>query len=169
MSHRNRFPPAWQASQYETPDLNSLAPSQIHHGWPQQRLLGVSFNQEDISHSSSKMPNTPPTKPEHTLNRSLLYCIIHMVKEQKDLYLEVAISLVACIIAGGSYAAQAVIFSRLIFVFTPMGGGQSGANFWALMLFVLAIANWFSYFSVGIASNKVRCCRSIGMLNGLLD
>jgi ATP-binding cassette subfamily B (MDR/TAP) protein 1 len=84
-----------------------------------------------------------------TLNHSLLRSILIMCREQKDQYLYFFISFIASLIAGGIYPAQAIIFSRLINVFTILdGSGQSEANFWALMFFVLAIAGFIGTWSM---------------------
>lgn len=91
-----------------------------------------------------------------TLGYSLIRCIALMLLEQKDLYLCFLISTVACLIGGGTFPAQALIFSRLIRVFTlPHDEAQNQADFFALMFFVVALANWFAYFSIGWVCNTV--------------
>lgn len=49
-----------------------------------------------------------------TVNYSLVRCITIMLFEQKDLYWWFILSTFACLIGGGTYPAQALIFSRLI-------------------------------------------------------
>ncbi|WPG98770.1 Hypothetical protein R9X50_00156600 [Acrodontium crateriforme] len=91
-----------------------------------------------------------------TLDLSLLRCIFTMMFEQKDLYRWYAITVFACLFPGGTYATQAVLFSRLIRVFTLTGHeAQSQANFYALMLFIVALANFFAYFTIGWACNTI--------------
>ena len=57
---------------------------------------------------------------------------------------------------GGTYPVQAILFSRLIRAFTLQGTeARDQADFYALMLFVLALANLLGYFYVGLASNAI--------------
>lgn len=91
-----------------------------------------------------------------TLDYSLIRCIWIMLKENANLYYWYAATIVGGIIGGGTYPAQAVIFSRLVRVFTLQGSeARQEANFWALMFFVLAIANLFAYFTIGLACNNI--------------
>lgn len=91
-----------------------------------------------------------------TLGYSLAKCVWIMLKENIDLYYWYAATIVGGIIGGGTYPAQAIIFSRLVRVFTLQGSeAQDEANFWALMFFVLAIANLFAYFTIGLACNGI--------------
>jgi len=91
-----------------------------------------------------------------TMNYSLIKCIYIMFKENPDLYWCYLICIVACLIGGGVYPAQAIIFSRLINVFVPPPGeATSDANFWALMFFVLALSCLFAYFCMGWACNVI--------------
>ena len=91
-----------------------------------------------------------------TLGYSLIKCVWIMLKENIDLYYWYAATIVGGIIGGGTYPAQAIIFSRLVRVFTLQGSeAQDEANFWALMFFVLAIANLFAYFTIGLACNGI--------------
>lgn len=69
-----------------------------------------------------------------TLNYSLLRCIYIMLKEQKPLYISQLISAIVCLICAGTFPAQAILFSRILQVFTLHGAeGQHQANFWALV------------------------------------
>ncbi|KAG9190531.1 ATP-binding cassette, subfamily B (MDR/TAP), member 1 [Alternaria panax] len=91
-----------------------------------------------------------------TLGYSLIKCIWIMLKENFDLRYWYAATIVGGIIGGGTYPAQAIIFSRLVRVFTLQGSeAQEQANFWALMFFVLALANLFAYFAIGLACNSI--------------
>ncbi|KAJ4329940.1 hypothetical protein N0V87_010435 [Didymella glomerata] len=91
-----------------------------------------------------------------TLNYSLIRCIWIMLKENVNLYYWYAATIVGGIIGGGTYPAQAIIFSRLVRVFTLQGSeAQHEANFWALMFFILALANLFAYFTIGLACNGI--------------
>lgn len=91
-----------------------------------------------------------------TLNASLFKCAFVMLKENKDLYPWYALISLAYIMVGGTYAIEAVLFSRLINAFTLHGAeSRNQADFYALMLFVLALANLLGYFCVGLASNAI--------------
>lgn len=91
-----------------------------------------------------------------TLDVSLLRCIYIMFYEQKDLYWWFLVSMTGSVIGGGTYPAQAIIFSRVIEVFTlPLDEGQSRTNFWSLMLFIVALANLFAYAAIGWACNTI--------------
>ena len=59
-------------------------------------------------------------------------------------------------IAGAASPAQAVLFSRLITVFTlPLSEGRERADFLSLMLFVVAIAVAIGYFIIGSTVNLI--------------
>ena len=91
-----------------------------------------------------------------TIGYSLIKCIWIMLKEHPDLYLWYLVIAFGAVIGGGTYPAQAIIFSRLINVFTLQGSeAKDQADFYALMFFVLAIANLFGYFSIGWACNTI--------------
>lgn len=106
------------------------------------------------------LPNDLQKEVEHlsaeTVGYSLIKCIYLMLKEHPDLYLWYAVTAFGSIIGGGTYPAQAVVFSRLINVFTLQGSeAKEQANFYSLMFFVLALANLFGYFSIGWACNTI--------------
>lgn len=91
-----------------------------------------------------------------TLNYSLFRCVFTMIKENEALYPWYLVLFAAYIMVGGTYPAQAVIFARLINVFTlPAAEGKSQADFYALMFFVIALANLVGYFCVGISTNVI--------------
>jgi len=91
-----------------------------------------------------------------TLGYSLVKCIALMLAEQEGLTPWFVLSGFACLIGGGTYAAQALLFSRLIRIFTlPAEEAQSQANFYSLMFFIVALANWFGYFAIGWTCNII--------------
>lgn len=91
-----------------------------------------------------------------TVGYSLGKCIWIMLKGHPDLYLWYLVIVFGGLIGGGTYPAQAIIFSRLINVFTLQGSqAKDQADFYALMFFVLAIANLFGYFGIGWACNTI--------------
>ena len=109
---------------------------------------------------SEALPKDSEREVEHlsagTVGYSLGKCIWIMLKEHPDLYLWYLVIAFGGLIGGGTYPAQAIIFSRLINVFTLQGSeAKDQADFYALMFFVLAIANLFGYFSIGWACNTI--------------
>lgn len=115
---------------------------------------------------STNMPQKADTKADHpaagTLEYSLIRCIFIMLKENPKLYKWYGLMLVAYVLIGGTYPVQAFLFSRLINVFTLQGAEAiQQTNFYALMLFVLALCNLVGYFNIGLVSPDVQCsCRS---------
>ena len=91
-----------------------------------------------------------------TVGYGLTKCIWLMLSEQQGLYWCFILSGIACLIGGGTFPAQALLFSRLIRVFLlPDEEAKNQANFYALMFFIVAIANWFAYFTIGWMCNTV--------------
>lgn len=92
-----------------------------------------------------------------TLNYSLFKCVWIMLKENRQLYPWYALIGLAYLMLSGTYPAQALLFSRLIEVFTLASAAEAHrqADFYALMLFVVALANLAGYFCVGLASNAI--------------
>ncbi|KAI5277102.1 putative ABC transporter [Aureobasidium subglaciale] len=91
-----------------------------------------------------------------TLNFSLIKCILIMLREHSDLYPWYLLIMLVYLTVGGTQPAQAIIFSRLIRVFTLEGSeAKRQADFYALMFFVLAIVNLFGYFLIGVAYNTL--------------
>lgn len=98
------------------------------------------------------------TQPEEgeTLGYSLIRCLYIMFSEQRQLYPALFISVLASLVGGGTYPAQAILFSRVLNVFTLEGSeATTEANFWALMFFVVAIANLIAYFILGWLCNVI--------------
>lgn len=91
-----------------------------------------------------------------TVNYSLLRCIYVMFAEQKNLYVCFAFSFTACFIGGGTFPAQAILFSRLLDLFQLTGqAAQDRANFFALMFFVVALANLLAFLIIGVTCNII--------------
>lgn len=91
-----------------------------------------------------------------TVGYSLIKCIYVMFTENPKLYWWYACSLFGSTIGGLLYPAQAVLFSKLISVFTlPENEGQSRANLFSLMFLVLALSNLVASFMLGWACNII--------------
>lgn len=109
---------------------------------------------------STKAEKEIETLTAGTLNYSLIKCIWIMFAENRELYWCYGLSAVGCLIGGGTYPAQAILFSRLIkvFVIPDPNRAQQQADLFALMFFVLALANFAAYFAIG------WCCNTIGQV-----
>ena len=95
-------------------------------------------------------------QPEGTLNYSLIKCIFIMFYEQKKLYWAFAISTIGCLLGGATFPAQALLFSRLIRVFTLQGQeARNQADFYALMFFIVALGNLIGFFAIGWMCNVI--------------
>lgn len=91
-----------------------------------------------------------------TLGYSLVRCIWIMFREQKSLYWCFAVSALACLIGGGTFPAQAILFARLLTIFEVTGQEATDrANFFSLMFFVVALANLVAYFVIGWLCNVI--------------
>ncbi|KAL8831505.1 MAG: hypothetical protein Q9170_005262 [Blastenia crenularia] len=91
-----------------------------------------------------------------TIRLFLLHCIFKVLKEQESLYSWFALSMVGVLIGGATYPGQALLFARLITVFTRQGSEASrDANLYSLMLFIIAIGNLVAYFIVGWTCNVI--------------
>jgi ATP-binding cassette subfamily B (MDR/TAP) protein 1 len=69
-----------------------------------------------------------------TKTYSLYTCIRRVLLLQRDMWPLLALSWAACVVGGGVYPAQAIVFAYLIETFSLTGQAlQDRANFWALM------------------------------------
>ena len=99
-------------------------------------------------------------KVEHLSAKTVEYllekCIWIMLKEHSDLYLWYLIIVFEGLIDNDTYSAQVIIFSYLINVFMLQSSeAKDQVNFYALMFFMLMIANLFEYFSIEWACNTI--------------
>ena len=91
-----------------------------------------------------------------TAGYTLAKCIAIMLYESKTAYHWLAIGFIGCLVGGGVYPAQALLFSHLIHVFTLTGAAaREQANFYALMFFLVALANLIAYFATGWVGSEV--------------
>lgn len=127
----------------------------------EENARGLSDKSLAIQRTQSQtLANTAHSGVDHlsagTTGFSLAKCVWILLKEHPDLYIWYIVTAIGGAIGGGTYPAQAIIFSRLINVFTLQGSeARDQANFYSLMFFVLAIANLFGYFSIGWACNTI--------------
>ncbi|KAK0119465.1 hypothetical protein ONS95_010913 [Cadophora gregata] len=91
-----------------------------------------------------------------TVGYSLLKCIWIMFGEQRALYPHFVITVLCALAAGATFPGQAILFSRILNVFTlPPNEAQSEANFYALMFFIIALGNLVAYFIIGVLCNVI--------------
>ncbi|UNI22138.1 hypothetical protein JDV02_008057 [Purpureocillium takamizusanense] len=81
----------------------------------------------------------------------LLHGLFLILREQRSLWWPMAVTMVCCLIGGGTYPALAVLFSKTMRSFETID--VSRGNFFALMFFVVALANFVAYFIAGWLAN----------------
>lgn len=87
---------------------------------------------------------------------SMTTCIYRLLTETKTLIVPYVNVFCACVIGGATYPAQALLFAHLMDVFALSDSQRtSRGNFFALMFFVVAIAQLFAYGSLGWATNTI--------------
>ncbi|KAG8630774.1 hypothetical protein KVT40_002393 [Elsinoe batatas] len=92
---------------------------------------------------------------------NLFHVVYYVLREQKELNWISIPWLLACLIGGATFPAQALILSNLINVFSFTGQELvDEGNFYALMFFIVALANLMAYWSLGFVSNIIS--QSIG-------
>lgn len=95
-------------------------------------------------------------KIKESVDYSLIRCIIVMFAEQKSLYFCFFLTFIACLIGGATYPAQALLFARVLDIFTLQGQeAMDRANFYSLMFFVVALGQLVAYFTIGFNCNII--------------
>ncbi|EGC42005.1 multidrug resistance protein [Histoplasma capsulatum var. duboisii H88] len=95
-------------------------------------------------------------RPLYEMKHSLLKCLYIFLKEQKGTKFQYVLVVISCIAGGLTYPAQAVLFSRLVSVFTLQGSAMlDRGDFFSLMFFMVAIGNFIAYFLLGYVSNRI--------------
>ncbi|KAL2862730.1 ABC transporter ATP-binding protein [Aspergillus lucknowensis] len=82
--------------------------------------------------------------------RSIWEMLFLILREQHSIYPHLGVIAFGCLLAAATHPAQAILFSKLINIFTPNRDPDSAsANFYALMFFVIALGNLVAYAIVG--------------------
>ena len=81
----------------------------------------------------------------------LFHGLYLILKEQKSLHWPLFISILCCIVGGGSYPALAVLFAKTMDAFQAIDVDKG--NFYSLMFFVIALANLVVYAVAGWLAN----------------
>jgi ATP-binding cassette subfamily B (MDR/TAP) protein 1 len=93
---------------------------------------------------------------ETTLNYGLLKCLWILLPEQKELWLTFLLLIIAGALAGLTYPAQAIVFSRTMTAFQLEAPDiVKQGDFWSLMFFVIAVGNFLVYAVIGWNCNIV--------------
>jgi ATP-binding cassette subfamily B (MDR/TAP) protein 1 len=131
-------------------------------------VVRIDHNSESHTDENEKIPVHDPTQAPvlevaqeemgrpvtSSLGYSLPKCIGIMLREHRKVFGSFVLNTLGCLIAGGTYPAQAILFSKLIRAFTlPEAEGR--AKFFALMFFLMAIANLLAYFVLGWTCNTI--------------
>ncbi|RHZ55587.1 hypothetical protein CDV55_103963 [Aspergillus turcosus] len=127
----------------ENTDAKSDAKLSLHH----TRSVGA---------ESLSVDEKAKALAKETMRYSLIRCLWLLIKEQRQLWGLYAIVAFVCILRGGTFPAQAVILARTFQVFQLRGSeAVRRGDFWALMFFVVALANFFLYLVLGWTANII--------------
>lgn len=134
-------------------DLGAEKEEEAREDEEQDTLRPILSTKRSNSYALEETDGKPKTG---TLGYGLVRCIVIMLGEQTALYPLLALSGFACLIAGGTFPGQALLYSRLLRVFLlPAEEAKSQANFYALMFFVLALGNMVAYSIIGWICNTI--------------
>jgi ATP-binding cassette subfamily B (MDR/TAP) protein 1 len=80
----------------------------------------------------------------------LLKCLSIIFYEHRHLWAWFLGGIIGCVMGGAVFPAQAILFSRIVTVFSLTGSKlEERGNFWALMFFFLALGTLIAYASIG--------------------
>ena len=142
-------------------DLGKANGEQTENLDDEKQVLDISCERPDLQRTATTATSIAndterQQKMVGTLGYSLIRCIFIIFKEQKGLYGYIFIQAIASVIGGGTYPAQAIIFSKALTTFQLTGQhARDQADFWSLMFFVLALANLVAYFTIGVTCNLI--------------
>ncbi|KAH7002851.1 P-loop containing nucleoside triphosphate hydrolase protein [Fusarium venenatum] len=99
-----------------------------------------------LSLADSTTQEVPAEQLSNMMNYSLIRGIVIILREQRSLWGLFAVSLGFCLVAGLTYPALAVVFSRAVDAFNLQGSELTDrGDFFSLMFFVVALANLLAY------------------------
>ena len=142
-------------------------------GPSRQRDMPTVSKQLSVKETKELAGNDAIETQQGTMGYSLIRCLWIMLSEQKSLYPTFCFAFVACIVGAATFPGQAILYSRILVVFTLTSEeGQRQVNFYALMFFVIAIGNLLAYMTVGatcnIISQQLTHCYRSEMLKNML-
>ncbi|KKZ63523.1 hypothetical protein EMCG_02148 [[Emmonsia] crescens] len=95
-------------------------------------------------------------RPLYEIKHSLMKCLYIFLREQEGTRFQYVLVLISCIAGGLTFPAHAILFSRLVSVFTLEGSAMiDRGDFYSLMFFMVAIGNLLAYFMLGFVSNRI--------------
>ncbi|KAF4438147.1 putative ABC multidrug transporter, partial [Fusarium austroafricanum] len=93
---------------------------------------------------------------KETMGYGVVRCVLLLIRDQPELWRFYGIAAFLCVLGGGTYPAQAVIFAHTLQIFQLSGDEAIRlGDFWALMFFVVALANFVVYFILGWLANII--------------
>ncbi|KAF5976895.1 P-loop containing protein, partial [Fusarium bulbicola] len=103
----------------------------------------------------ARIEATPePAKSAHDYN--FFKCVYLLLKDQRRIWPELALVLVACVIGGLFFPVQAILFGKVMNTFQlPLSEMTNKGDFWSLMFFLLAVGNLVVYSLLGWFTNVV--------------
>ncbi|KFA47530.1 hypothetical protein S40293_02105 [Stachybotrys chartarum IBT 40293] len=105
----------------------------------------------DIAPTNASVAHNSPIAVEKETEHGLLYGLYLIFKEQRSMWVQLAIVLVGCVAAGATYPALAILFSRTMEAFET--ADVERGDFFALMFFVVAIGNLVTFAVLGWVAN----------------
>ncbi|KAL1615713.1 hypothetical protein SLS54_008843 [Diplodia seriata] len=117
--------------------------------------LSKTLTRASTAHASSRERQEMLDYSNHE-QRGILWVVVAMLREQRELWPWFALIAVACLIGGATYPGQALILSELMSVFAYTGSKLTDeGDFYSLMFLVIAIGNLVAYFIIGWVANVV--------------
>jgi ATP-binding cassette subfamily B (MDR/TAP) protein 1 len=118
-----------------------------HHSEEGERPDLLRLKTTNTNANASMLAESTTTK---TLDYNLIKCLFILGKQQPHLWPWFLLVLVISLVGGCVNPATAVLFARAVAAFQlPADQAISKGNFWALMLFVVAIVVFLVYFGMG--------------------
>ena len=131
---------------------NSGIPEDIH----EKELRIIPTHRSTGQDSTDPLLDQSVQTAQGTMGYSLVRCLWIMLTEQKSLYGFLFLSIIASFIGAATFPGQAILYSRVLTVFTlPPEEGQRQANFYSLMFFVIALGNLVAYGTLGVTCNVI--------------
>lgn len=101
--------------------------------------------------SSAAATTAGPSGGDADDRYGLFHGLYLILREQKSLHWPMFVTLLCCVVGGGSYPAIAVLFSKTMTAFETIDVAKG--DFFALMFFVVALANLVAYAIAGWLAN----------------
>lgn len=121
-----------------------------------KELRTISTHRTTSEDSTRPLLDESVQTEQGTMGYSLVRCLWIMLTEQKSLYFFLCLSIVASFIGAATFPGQAILYSRILTVFTlPPEEGQGQVNFYSLMFFVIALGNLLAYGTIGVTCNII--------------